>query len=324
VRALTPPDGAATRKAAPGACAFDPLAVPAPVPAVQRRRTQGPGPSKLAYRLSRIWKKVWLRRAVQLLPVLCVGLLTLRTAMSPAVAAWLDARCDAVVAALSSRPEFAVHGFRVSGASGELAEAIGGVVALPPGASSLTLDVAAVQARIAALGPVRHVRVTLGSDGILMIAVDERIAEALWRDADGILRLVDREGVAIGPAGPRADHPSLPVVLGADAPAAMAEALALFRAVPELRPRIRALVRVGARRWDIALDRGLTIMLPERDAEAALARVMALHYGEELLDRQLSAVDMRLGERPTLRMTPEAVETIELRDAAGGDPGRRT
>jgi cell division protein FtsQ len=297
-------------------------------PVAQRQPARSPGPSKLAYRLARIWAKTWLRRAVLMTPVLCLGLVAGRVAMSPAVAVWIEDGRQAAVAALSSRPEFALREFRVQNASPALERAIGAVVELPPGASSLTLDVAAVQARVAALGAVRNVRVTLGPDGILRIAVDERIAEALWRPGDngghGTLHLVDREGVAIGPAGPRADHPGLPVVLGEGAPAAMAEALALFHAVPELRPRLRAFVRVGQRRWDVALDRDLTIKLPETGAEAALARVMALHYGEELLDRDLGVIDMRLGDRPTLRMTPRALEALRLLDAAGDDPGRRT
>ena len=316
MRPLTRPPAAA----APLRAARD---LPRSVPPTPERRP-GPGPSKLAYRLSRIWKKAWVRRALLLAPVLCLGLVAGRTAMSPAFAAWVGERRDAIVSALSARPEFAVRGFHVNGASAPLERAIGAVVELPPGASSLTLDVAAVQAGIAELGAVRSVRVKLGSDGILRIAVDERIAEALWRDAEGTLHLVDRDGVAIGPAGPRADRPALPVVLGEGAPAAMAEALALFRAQPDLRPRLRAFVRMGERRWNMVLDRGLTIMLPEEGAEPALARVMALHYGEELLDRDLAVIDMRLGDRPTLRMTPRALETFRLRDAAGDDPGRRT
>ena len=322
-----------------GAPAAPDLADGAP-PAPEAKAARGPGPSRLAYRLARIWKKAWVRRALLLAPVICLALVAGRIATSPAVAAWVEDRRQAVVAALSSRPEFAVRGFRVTGASEPLERAIGAVVQLPPGASSLTLDVAAIQARIARLGPVRSAGVKLGSDGMLRIAIDERIAEALWRPGSGgegnekdeedgksgkdSLLLVDRDGVAIGPASQRAGYPGLPVVIGDGAPAAMAEALALFRAVPELQPRLRALVRVGERRWNLALDRGLTIMLPEQGAEPALGRIMALHYGEELLDRQLAVIDMRLGDRPTLRMSPRALETYRLRDAAGDDPGRRT
>ena len=334
-RLLQPVIRAAARPAATAAApatAVPDLLEGVPAAAKPPERRPGPGPSKLAYRLARIWMKASIRRAVLLVPALCLVLVAGRIAMSPAVAAWVDDRREAVVAALSSRPEFAVRGFRVTGASPALEQAIAAVVELPPGASSLTLDVAAVQARVAELGAVRSARVKLGSDGTLRIAIDERIAEALWRpghgegggDGQGELRLVDREGVAIGPAGPRALHPDLPVVIGVGAPEAIAEALALFRTVPDLRPRLRAFVRVGERRWNVALDRGLTILLPEEGAEPALARVMALHYGEELLDRDLAVIDMRLGARPTLRMTPRALEALRLIDAAGDDPGRRT
>ena len=122
----------------------------------------------------------------------------------------------------------------------------------------------------------------------------------------------------------RAAHPELPVILGDGAPAAIAEALTIFRSAPDLQPRVRALVRVGQRRWNIVLDRGLTIFLPSEKPEVALGRVMALQYGEELLDRGASVVDMRLSDRPTVRMTPEAVESYRLRKAAEGEEGEET
>lgn len=284
----------------------------------------GPGPSRVAYRLSRIWSKAWVRRAALGIPLAGAALIAMRMAGDPAVRDFVSGRWQAVIASLSSRPEFAVRGYRVTGASDALARTIGRAVELPPGASSLTLDVSAVQAEVAALPAVRSARVKLGPDGVLLISVEERVPEALWRDAEGELWLADRQGVAVAPAATRAAHPSLPVVMGQGAETAMAEALALFRAVPELRPRLRAFVRVGERRWDVALDRGLTIMLPEQGAEAALARVIALHYGEELLDRDLAVIDMRLGARPTLRLMPEALDVLRLRDAAGPGRGKET
>ncbi|HET7409317.1 MAG TPA: cell division protein FtsQ/DivIB, partial [Paracoccaceae bacterium] len=282
-----------------------------------------PGPSRIAYRLSRIWMKTWVRRATIALPLAATALIAIRMAGDPEIRAMVAGQRDAVIAALSQRPEFAVSGIRVTGASDRLSRAIGRVVDLAPDASSLTLDVAVIQAGIAEMGGVRSARVKLGPDGVLLISVDERIPEALWRDDEGRLWLTGRNGVAIAPAGPRADHPGLPVILGEGAQSAMEEALALFRAAPDLRPRLRAFVRIGQRRWDVVLDRDLRIMLPAKEPEAALARVMALHYGEELLDRDLAAIDMRLGARPTLRLTPEAAETMRLREAASG-PGTET
>lgn len=285
---------------------------------------RGPGPSKLAYRLTRSWKKIWVRRvALVVLPIALASAVTWRAATDPAViAAAFDARA-ALIDMMSQRPEFAVKGVRVRGASEPLAKRVETALALPGNASSLNTDVVALQARLLEIPAVRDVRVQLKSDGMLDVLVDERIAEALWRDEEGSLWLVDHEGVELAAIGERRDRAELPLILGRGAPDKMAEALSVYRAAPDLRPRLRALVRIGERRWNVALDRGLTILLPESDPEEALERVMAWHFGEELLDRSLVSVDMRLPGRPTLRMSPEAAETyridLERANAEGED-----
>lgn len=295
----------------------------APVMARPAPRRSGPGPSRIAYRLSRIWMKASVRRAAVALPLVLTGLIVVRMAGDPTVREAIATQYRGVIEALSSRPEFAVRGLQVTGASDMLKREIEEVVGLGPGASSLTLDINAVQARIAALGGVRNAQVKLGSDGQLLVSVDERRAAALWRDGEGQLWLTDRTGVPIGLADARAEHPELPVIMGEGSQAVMEEALLLFRSAPGIRARLRAFVRVGKRRWDVALDRDFRIMLPEQGAEAALARIIALHYGEELLDRDLSVIDMRHGARPTLRLTPEATKVLRLRDAVSG-PGKQT
>ena len=68
----------------------------------------------------------------------------------------------------------------------------------------------------------------------------------------------------------------------------------------------------------------MTILLPEDGAEEALSRVMAWHYGEKVLDRGLVNIDMRLPDRPTLRMTPEAHEVRRLRDTLRDGTGEET
>jgi cell division protein FtsQ len=72
------------------------------------------------------------------------------------------------------------------------------------------------------------------------------------------------------------------------------------------------------------LDRDMIVMLPTENPVDALSRVMALHYGEELLDRDLAVIDMRLPARPVLRMTPEAAETYQIRKAVAAVGGEET
>lgn len=296
-----------------------------PGPAAPPRPKRSPGPSRWRYRLSRIWKKTWVRRGVMVgLPSAIALGLTVRAAIDPAVHAWASQTRTLIVASLSERPEFAIHGLRISNASPALALEIDDIMALPAGASTLTFDVAAAQAKVGALPAVRSAHVTLAPDGMLDVEIEERHPRALWRDANDQLWLIDEEGVALAPVRMRGTHPELPLVLGEDADRAVAGALALLAAAPDLRPRIRAFVRVGQRRWNVALDHGMTIMLPEDGAADALARVMAWHYGEKVLESDLSHIDMRLPERPTLRMTPRAVKRRPVEEQIKTGGGQRT
>lgn len=67
---------------------------------------------------------------------------------------------------------------------------------------------------------------------------------------------------------------------------------------------------MGERRWDVVLDNGQRILLPEEGAVAALERVMALAQAEDMLGRDVTVIDMRYGARPTLRLSPGALDEL--------------
>jgi cell division protein FtsQ len=72
---------------------------------------------------------------------------------------------------------------------------------------------------------------------------------------------------------------------------------------------------MGDRRWDVVLDRDQRILLPELDAVRSLERVIALDKAEQLLNRDVLAVDLRNADRPVLRLAPAAL--VKLREAQG-------
>ena len=86
--------------------------------------------------------------------------------------------------------------------------------------------------------------------------------------------------------------------------------MALYAGAGPLRERVRGLVRMGERRWDIVLDREQRILLPGDGAVAALDRVIALNEAQDMLRRDVAVVDMRNAERPTLRMNAEAAQAL--------------
>ena len=98
----------------------------------------------------------------------------------------------------------------------------------------------------------------------------------------------------------------LPLVVGEGAREALGEALALTEAAAPLATRVRGLVRMGERRWDLVLDEGQRILLPEEDPVRALERVLAIDSAQDLMGRDIAVVDMRNEARPTIRLNPAA------------------
>ncbi len=297
----------------------------APRPEARPEARKGPGPSKLTYRLSRAWAKPILRNAALVyLPLIALAIAGWRVAADDGWRGMIEARIVSVVEQIAARPEFAVRGVAVFGGSDDLQADVRRALDIQPGMSSLKLDVEELRLRVEALGAVETATVQFDPQGTLRITVVERIAVVLFRRTDGGLVMLDKNGVEIGPAERRADHPELPVIRGPGAQDRVGEVIALLGGAPGIVPRLRALIRVGERRWNLELDRGMTIKLPETGGVEALSRIMALHYGEELLDRDIEVIDMRLPERPALRMKPEAAETYQIRRAVAALGGEDT
>lgn len=292
---------------------------PEPKPASKAIR-RDPAPSRLRYRLNRLWLRPNFRRSVNFgLPMLA-GLAAAWT-----ISAEFDLRgqamavVDRVREAIVDRPQFVITEVSVPDVSRDLAEQIrvAAFVHLP--VSSLELDVNAVRGRVEQLDAVERVRVRALASGVLEIRAVERVPVVVWRSDDG-LELLDAGGVRVAEIDSRVRRADLPLIAGDGADKAVPEALALLAEAQPIGPRIRALVRVGDRRWDLVLDRDQTVKLPESGATTALGSVMQQEASGDLLKRDVSVVDMRDPSRPTVRLNASAMGELErLREAAAGE-----
>jgi cell division protein FtsQ len=267
-----------------------------------------PAPSRWTYRLQRLMLTPLFRRLMR------VGLPFALCFAVGAVYMGDPARQEAALRALAdlrreieTRPEFMVNLLAVEGASASVEEDIREIFPVDLPASSFDMDLDHLRGMIAGLPAVAEASLRLRQGGVLEARVVEREPAALWRTRDG-LAVLDAEGVAIGDLDSRMARPGLPVLAGAGADAAVGEALEILRAAAPLSDRLRGLVRMGARRWDVVLAGGPRILLPERGPVRALERVIVLDEVQDMLARDLAAVDMRLPGRPTIRMRERAVK----------------
>jgi cell division protein FtsQ len=267
-----------------------------------------------------LWLRPWVRRLVNIgLPIFA----GVAAAWTLAAEFELRARAAAMVAtareAVVDRPEFTIRSLSIPGVSDELAEQIREAALVSVPVNSLEVNVVAVRERVETLDAVERARVQALASGVLEIRAIERVPVVLWRAADG-LELLDQNGVRVAEVDSRLRRPDLPVIAGEGADAHVPEALSLLAEATAIGARIRGLVRVGDRRWDLVLDRDQVIRLPEADARGALAALLDLHAHEDVLSRDITVIDLRDGRRPTLRLTEHARDELDrLRNTIEGE-----
>jgi len=269
-----------------------------------------PAPSRLGYRYQRMMLTPGFRATVRIgVPIVLILAIAGSWYSQPENRQALAATIEETKLNFQQRPQFMVQRMRVIG--GALAE-MPDVSALLPSEfpiSSFDLDLEKIRTDIEALDRIKSARVRVGQGGALDIELTPRIPVALWRD--GVtLRLIDADGVQSGEIAARAERLDLPLIAGDGAEENIDEALRLFAAAGPLIERVRGLVRMGERRWDMVLDRDQRILLPDEGAVAALDRVIALNDAQDMLNRDVAVVDMRNIDRPTLRMNEEAADAL--------------
>ncbi|WP_209597778.1 cell division protein FtsQ/DivIB [Ruegeria sp. HKCCSP351] len=271
-------------------------------------RRSDPAPSRLSYRLQRWMLTPGIRLGVKLgLPICAIAAAVGVYFASQDRREALGTYIADIRTSIQERPEFMVNLMAIDGAGTSLSDDIREVVPLDFPISSWDLDVEQMRDTITGLDPVKSAIVRIRPGGILQVNVVERQPVIVWRTHDG-LELLDETGAHVKETTSRKDHADLPLIAGAGADAHVAQALEIFQTARSLGNRVRGLVRVGERRWDLVLDRGQRIMLPTERPVRSLERVLAVNEVQDLLERDVAVVDMRLGQRPTIRMTKAASE----------------
>lgn len=269
-----------------------------------------PAPSRAAYRMHRLWLTPVFRALLRVgMPAFVVTMGVGLYLADDARRAALGDKVTTMTRAVQERPEFMVTLMAVDGASEPLAAAIRNLALVDFPVSSFALDLEAMRAQIETIDAVKSAELRIRAGGILQVDVTERDPAMVWRSAQG-LYLLDETGHRIAGLTVRDARPDLALIAGEGADAAVPEALALMAAAGPIAGRVRGLVRMGERRWDVVLDRDQRIQLPEEEPVAALERVIALDQAEDILERDLTVVDMRNMQRPTLRLTGDALERL--------------
>ncbi len=221
---------------------------------------------------------------------------------------------------------FALDEVMVAGRTETDPAAILDAIGLERGAPLLTLDLAAARERLEALPWVATAAVERRLPDTLYVRLTERRPMAIWQN-DRRFVVIDRDGRPLADALELASRGSriidtLPHVVGPTAPRHAPELLEALARAPELQGRVAAATRVGDRRWNLKLDNGVVVKLPEAGMAMALRQLAEMQRTGRLIDRDVVAIDMRIPDRMVVQTSDTAANPPA--DEPKRKPGNRT
>ncbi len=125
----------------------------------------------------------------------------------------------------------------------------------------------------------------------ISVRIVEKLPFALWQSPDNALYVVERDGGLITSSGVR-EFRRLPLLLGAGGSSAadIVDAVAQHRAIAA---RVKAYQRVSERRWNLILDDGVVVKLPEMNWQTELDALERLIIDKGILERDVIEIDLR-------------------------------
>tara|TARA_B100000676_G_scaffold164984_1_gene162278 strand:- start:1893 stop:2744 length:852 start_codon:yes stop_codon:yes gene_type:complete len=170
----------------------------------------------------------------------------------------------------------------------------------------LEFDLTAARYRLEEIGWIASARVERHLPDTIRVSIVERVPVAIWQ-RKGDFVLVDASGVVIGRDGIDR-YRGLKVVVGDDAPEHAQALMDILSEHPALMARVKAAVRSGGRRWNLRMDNGIDIRLPETDAFIAWDRLAKYEAQHKLLARDIGSIDLRLPDRVVVKVKQSETE----------------
>jgi cell division protein FtsQ len=194
------------------------------------------------------------------------------------------------VDAITDEAGFGIQDIRIAGNSRTPAATIAAALGLEQGQSIFAVDLRAARRRLMALDWIADAEVRRRYPDSIIVDVVEKVPFALWRSPEG-LYVIDRAGSIITskdlPAF--AKYPKL-VGRGANHGAQIVDAVASHRV---LAARVSVMERIGDRRWNLVLDDGVMVKLPEKDWQKQLDTLEHLIIDKGVLERDILEIDLR-------------------------------
>ena len=188
---------------------------------------------------------------------------------------------------------FIVNNLTIEGQKYVTSERISKVIKIKPGMPIFSISLSSLKTRLESIDWIKYSIVERRLPDSLHIKVVERTPIALGQK-NRKLYIIDDEGAIINDKSNIKNYLNLPIIIGDGAEIYANSLINTLKTEPELFKHITSIIRVSERRWNIRLDDKLEIKMPEEDFDKAWHIVIKLYKKNELLDDNITSLDLRI------------------------------
>ena len=267
-----------------------------------------PRPSKIRYRLERVWLRLWFMKLTLYLSLTLVFLIFCLFIFVYS-SDWIKLKeyKNHLKNYIFERPELSVSKLEIKTANLDLVNQINAILKLSFPINSINLDINNLQKIINKIDSVESSNVRINDSGVLLVEVIERKPVAVYRDQDE-LSLIDIKGYKITNIFSRSDRKDLPLIVGTEGNYQVKEALEIYQLLSVNINEIRGLIRIGTRRWDIIFKNNKRIKLPEKNPKRLLKKFLSSDKSYLISSNNFSIIDLRFTNKIILRKSIEDVK----------------
>ena len=266
-----------------------------------------PRPSKIRYRLERVWLRLWLRKLILYLSLILV-FSTFCLLIFVYSNDWIKQKDykNYFKNNIFERPELSVSKLEIKTTNLDLINQINAILKLSFPINSIKLDINHIQKIINQIDSVESSNVRIKDSGVLLVEVIERKPVAVYRENDD-LTLIDLKGYKINNIFSRNDRKDLPLIVGTEGNYQVKEALEIYQLLSIYLNEIRGLIRIGERRWDIIFKNNKRIKLPEKYPKRSLRKFLSSDKSYLISSNDFVIIDLRFTNKIILRRLTEDI-----------------
>ena len=264
-------------------------------------KSSDPAPSKLSYRVNRLFYRLWFKLLlISSLLVLCGFLVNKFLYKNIDLSAEIRFLSEKGSELYKDLTKLSINQIVVKGAQGSLKKEIIMLIENVATEEFSALKARSLREKIRKINKVKKAFVKFSSDGLVIVNVVERKEAAVFLN-NSLYEVLDSNGVILSVNNDYEGLSKFPLIVGKSGSKNIIGLLSLANEIGSFNPEVLYYEWVGERRWDIHMKNNLVFKLPENNLSKGveLMRIILNETNHHL--NPIVSVDLRNLDKPIIK-----------------------